>query len=80
MGEQRPRLGWWGLGRGCLGAMGQMAGAEAYLARQEVHLGDSGHVSVQACELHTGCTIAEGEGSRAERSRYRLSYPSLLLF
>lgn len=64
MSEQRPRLGWWGLG-GALGAMSQLTGAEAHLTRQEVHLGDSGHVWVQACELHTRCTIAEGDRSRA---------------
>lgn len=64
MSEQRPRLGWWGLG-GDLGTMSRLVGAEAHLARQKVHLGDSGHVWVQACELHTRRTIAEGERSRA---------------
>lgn len=63
-------------GRGHLGATSQLAGAELYLARQKVHLGDRGHVSVQARELHAGSPVAEGDGLRAERSRY----PSLLLF
>lgn len=58
--------------------MSQTVAAEAHLARQEVHLGDCGHVSVQAREFHTRCTIAEG-GSRVESSRYRLRCSSLLL-
>lgn len=45
--------------------MSQLVEAEAHLTRQEVHLGDSGHVWVQACELHTRCTIAGGDRSRA---------------
>lgn len=39
---------------------------EAHLAGQEVHLGDSGCVSVQASELHTRCAVAKCTGSRAE--------------
>lgn len=34
----------------------------AHLARQEVHLGDGGRVSVQAGKFHTGCTVAESTG------------------
>lgn len=42
--------------------LGQPRRGEAHLARQEVHLGDSGCVPVQAGKLHTRCTIAECRG------------------
>jgi hypothetical protein len=41
-------------------------GASTHLARQEVHLGDSGCVPVQACKFHSRCTVAEGDWSRTE--------------
>ena len=42
--EQRPRLGWPGMGR-AWGPREPMR-VEAHLARQEVHLGNGGRVSV----------------------------------
>lgn len=45
-----------------------MQQVEAHLAGQEVQLGDSGYVSMQAGELHTRSTIAEGSRSRVVTS------------